>query len=65
MTTEEFQVWNAAVDNLAKRMRPTRLGSVTAQTFMQAVEAMFKANGWDINVYISVGEKAYRNRIEV
>jgi len=63
MTNEDFLEWNAAVDRLAKEMRPTRLGPITAQTFMEEAEKMFKENGWNFQVYISVGESAYRARM--
>ncbi len=58
MSTEDFLKWNAAVDELAKQMRPTRHGNVTAKTFMEHVEAMFRGNGWDFAQYVEAGNRA-------
>lgn len=51
-----------ALDALAKEMRPTRNGSVTAKHFMVAAETLFKQRGWNMSAYIEWANGNYAIR---
>lgn len=64
-TPEERQMvaqWSVEVDALAKTMVPTRNGNIGPAHFMDAVQTLFQARGWNFSLYCQVAMESFMSR---